>query len=233
MARSSECTFPTTFITAAIECLKQGTQTKPCFCCSPDTQVDVVMIDVGGSGAMSGYKLTQRVHTFWPHGDWVTGCSGSGRACGPNTRHWAYRGRCPRVSPRSSRTQPKRANRKRHAHPDPRISLADARPARLIITRRARPVQRLRGAAQERVAVPILPPAGLAQEAEGRRDATVVVVVCDIRKLTGVIETEPSSGEAAPELGAGEVLPRRHCSRADGGSGRRCLTRITERTGAR
>ena len=31
---------------------------------NPDTQVDVVMIDVGGSGAMSGYKLTQRVHTF-------------------------------------------------------------------------------------------------------------------------------------------------------------------------
>jgi hypothetical protein len=48
--------------------------------------------------------------------------------------------------------------------------------------------------------VPILPPAGLAQEAEGRRDATVVVVVCDIRKLTGVIETEPSSGEALQSL---------------------------------
>ena len=42
----------------------------------PDTQVDVVMIDVGGSGAMSGYKLTQRVHTFlasWGLGDWLLG----------------------------------------------------------------------------------------------------------------------------------------------------------------
>ena len=43
---------------------------------NPDTQVDVVMIDVGGSGAMSGYKLTQRVHTFlasWGLGDWLLG----------------------------------------------------------------------------------------------------------------------------------------------------------------
>jgi CheY-like chemotaxis protein len=42
----------------------------------PDTQVDVVMIDVGGSGAMSGFKLTQRVHTFlasWGLGDWLLG----------------------------------------------------------------------------------------------------------------------------------------------------------------
>jgi CheY-like chemotaxis protein len=42
----------------------------------PDTQVDVVMIDVGGSGAMSGLKLTQRVHTFlasWGLGDWLLG----------------------------------------------------------------------------------------------------------------------------------------------------------------
>jgi DNA-binding response OmpR family regulator len=31
---------------------------------NPDTQVDVVMIDVGGSGAMSGFKLTQWVHAF-------------------------------------------------------------------------------------------------------------------------------------------------------------------------
>ena len=34
------------------------------------------MIDVGGSGAMSGYKLTQRVHTFlasWGLGDWLLG----------------------------------------------------------------------------------------------------------------------------------------------------------------
>ncbi|MFZ0027757.1 MAG: hypothetical protein WAK72_16415 [Pseudolabrys sp.] len=43
---------------------------------NPDTQVDVVMIDVGGSGAMSGFKLTQRVHTFlasWGLGDWLLG----------------------------------------------------------------------------------------------------------------------------------------------------------------
>jgi CheY-like chemotaxis protein len=42
---------------------------------NPDTQVDVVMIDVG-SGAMSGFKLTQRVHTFlasWGLGDWLLG----------------------------------------------------------------------------------------------------------------------------------------------------------------
>jgi CheY-like chemotaxis protein len=42
----------------------------------PDIQVDVVMIDVGGSGAMSGFKLTQRVHTFlasWGLGDWLLG----------------------------------------------------------------------------------------------------------------------------------------------------------------
>ena len=34
------------------------------------------MIDVGGSGAMSGFKLTQRVHTFlasWGLGDWLLG----------------------------------------------------------------------------------------------------------------------------------------------------------------
>jgi CheY-like chemotaxis protein len=43
---------------------------------NPDTQVDVVMIDVGDSGAMSGFKLTQRVHTFlasWGLGDWLLG----------------------------------------------------------------------------------------------------------------------------------------------------------------
>ena len=43
---------------------------------NPDTQADVVMIDVGGSGAMSGFKLTQRVHTFlasWGLGDWLLG----------------------------------------------------------------------------------------------------------------------------------------------------------------
>jgi CheY-like chemotaxis protein len=43
---------------------------------NPDTQVDVVMIDVGGSGAMSGFKLTQWVHTFlasWGLGDWLLG----------------------------------------------------------------------------------------------------------------------------------------------------------------
>jgi CheY-like chemotaxis protein len=43
---------------------------------NPDTQVDVVMIDVGGSGAMSGFKLIQRVHTFlasWGLGDWLLG----------------------------------------------------------------------------------------------------------------------------------------------------------------
>ena len=43
---------------------------------NPDNQVDVVMIDVGGSGAMSGFKLTQRVHTFlasWGLGDWLLG----------------------------------------------------------------------------------------------------------------------------------------------------------------
>jgi CheY-like chemotaxis protein len=42
----------------------------------PDIQADVVMIDVGGSGAMSGFKLTQRVHTFlasWGLGDWLLG----------------------------------------------------------------------------------------------------------------------------------------------------------------
>jgi CheY-like chemotaxis protein len=42
----------------------------------PDIQVDVVMTDVGGSGAMSGFKLTQRVHTFlasWGLGDWLLG----------------------------------------------------------------------------------------------------------------------------------------------------------------
>ena len=42
----------------------------------PDSQVDVVMTDVGGSGAMSGFKLTQRVHTFlasWGLGDWLLG----------------------------------------------------------------------------------------------------------------------------------------------------------------
>ena len=32
-ARSSECRSLTTFVTAAIECLKQRTQTKLCFCC--------------------------------------------------------------------------------------------------------------------------------------------------------------------------------------------------------
>lgn len=40
------------------------------------TQVDVVMINVGGSGAMSGFKLAQRVHTFlasWGLGDWLLG----------------------------------------------------------------------------------------------------------------------------------------------------------------
>ena len=40
-----------------------------------DIQFDVVMIDVPGSGAMmSGFKLTQRVHTFlasWGLGDWL------------------------------------------------------------------------------------------------------------------------------------------------------------------
>lgn len=43
---------------------------------NPDTQVDVVMIDVGDSGAMIGFKLTQRVHTFlasWGLGDWLLG----------------------------------------------------------------------------------------------------------------------------------------------------------------
>jgi CheY-like chemotaxis protein len=43
---------------------------------NPDMQVDVVMIDLGGSGAMSGFKLTQRVHTFlasWGLGDWLLG----------------------------------------------------------------------------------------------------------------------------------------------------------------
>jgi CheY-like chemotaxis protein len=43
---------------------------------NPDTRVDVVMIDVGGSGAMSGFKLTQRLHTFlasWGLGDWLLG----------------------------------------------------------------------------------------------------------------------------------------------------------------
>ena len=43
---------------------------------NPDTQVDVVMTDVGGSGAMTGFKLTQRVHTFlasWGLGDWLLG----------------------------------------------------------------------------------------------------------------------------------------------------------------
>jgi CheY-like chemotaxis protein len=43
---------------------------------NPDIQADVVMIDVGGSGAMSGFKLTQRVHTFlasWGLGDWLLG----------------------------------------------------------------------------------------------------------------------------------------------------------------
>jgi CheY-like chemotaxis protein len=43
---------------------------------NPDTQVDVVMIDVGDSGAMSGFKLTQWVHTFlvsWGLGDWLLG----------------------------------------------------------------------------------------------------------------------------------------------------------------
>ena len=43
---------------------------------NPDTQVDVVMIDVGASGATSGFKLTQRVHTFlasWGLGDWLLG----------------------------------------------------------------------------------------------------------------------------------------------------------------
>jgi CheY-like chemotaxis protein len=42
----------------------------------PDIQVDVVMIDVGSSGAMSGFKLAQRVHTFlasWGLGDWLLG----------------------------------------------------------------------------------------------------------------------------------------------------------------
>jgi CheY-like chemotaxis protein len=42
----------------------------------PDIQADVVMIDVGGSGAMSGFKLTQRVHAFlasWGLGDWLLG----------------------------------------------------------------------------------------------------------------------------------------------------------------
>ena len=42
----------------------------------PDSQVDVVMTDVGGSGAMTGFKLTQRVHTFltsWGLGDWLLG----------------------------------------------------------------------------------------------------------------------------------------------------------------
>ena len=42
-----------------------------------DIQFDVVMIDVPGSGAMmSGFKLTQRVHTFlasWGLGDWLLG----------------------------------------------------------------------------------------------------------------------------------------------------------------
>jgi energy-coupling factor transporter ATP-binding protein EcfA2 len=51
----------------------------------------------------------------------VTGWSGSGDTCGPNTGRWAYRGRCPRVSLRSSRTQPKRAMRKPviATHPQP------------------------------------------------------------------------------------------------------------------
>jgi CheY-like chemotaxis protein len=43
---------------------------------NPDTQVDVVMIDVGDSGATRGFKLTQRVHTFlasWGLGDWLLG----------------------------------------------------------------------------------------------------------------------------------------------------------------
>jgi CheY-like chemotaxis protein len=42
----------------------------------PDIHVDVVMTDVGGSGAMTGFKLTQRVHTFlasWGLGDWLLG----------------------------------------------------------------------------------------------------------------------------------------------------------------
>jgi CheY-like chemotaxis protein len=42
----------------------------------PDIEVDVVMIDLGGSGAMSGFKLIQRVHTFlasWGLGDWLLG----------------------------------------------------------------------------------------------------------------------------------------------------------------
>ena len=42
----------------------------------PDIQVEVVMTDVGGSGAMSGFKLTQSVHTFlasWGLGDWLLG----------------------------------------------------------------------------------------------------------------------------------------------------------------
>ncbi len=42
----------------------------------PDIRADVVMIDVGGLGAMSGFKLTQRVHTFlasWGLGDWLLG----------------------------------------------------------------------------------------------------------------------------------------------------------------
>ena len=43
---------------------------------NPDIQADLVMIDVGGSGAMSGFKLTQRVHTFlasWGLDDWLLG----------------------------------------------------------------------------------------------------------------------------------------------------------------
>jgi CheY-like chemotaxis protein len=42
----------------------------------PGIQADVVMTDVGGSGAMIGFKLTQRVHTFlasWGLGDWLLG----------------------------------------------------------------------------------------------------------------------------------------------------------------
>jgi hypothetical protein len=38
--------------------------------------IDVVMFDVGGSGAMSGFKLAQWVHAFlasWGLGDWLLG----------------------------------------------------------------------------------------------------------------------------------------------------------------
>jgi CheY-like chemotaxis protein len=49
----------------------------------PGIQADVVMTDVGRSGAMTGFKLAQRVHTFlasWGLGDWLLGIGRSLRA---------------------------------------------------------------------------------------------------------------------------------------------------------